>query len=160
MKFFNAIMIFAAGFAVGTAIARKDIDRKCNEIVEKEFEAFKEFRKEKEEKAKQKDEEETEKEEYEEITKTYSESSGDTHDEETDGTIIQKSEYGLLDYQMMKIELFGDMSVEDTYGNVIKDPESVLGITDLHDLFESDDQNIAYVRNDKTCMYYEVIREV
>ena len=174
MKMMNAILIFAAGFALGITYGRKDLDRRCNEIVEKEFASFKAFREEqakKEEARSEEPEEEQpdendiqEKEEPDETeeTKSRPERSSRIIDESeaTAAQIISKSEYGQLGYQMMTLELFPDMSVEDTYGNPIKDPEGYLGIGDLYDLFDGDDQTVAYIRNDEKQMYFEVIREV
>lgn len=178
MKYFNAVLIFAAGFALGNAIAKKDIDRKCNEIVEKELDAFRAFREENEKKKEEKETPEDDTDDNAEIINDVLEDEGTAEkiikkaiqresivtnipeDEETAGRIIKKAEYGLLGYDMVKLELFADMTVEDTYGNVIRDPEGLLGIEDLNDLYDSDDQTSAFVQNDETQTYYEVIREV
>lgn len=181
MRMLNAVLIFAAGFAAGRAFASRDIDRRCNRIVEKEFEAFKAFQEENEEKESKRkafeeeddiseevieeeiddideDDEETVEEDpavYKRVTKLYS-----NEEENTPGVIIPKSEFGVLNYETRTLELFGDMTVEDTYGNRIAHPVELLGISDLEDLYASDDQTSAYVRNDEDHVYYEVIREV
>ena len=171
-KVLNAALIFAFGFVAGKAYASRDMERRCNEIVEKEFASFKAYREATEKRKKAMEEAESEEtqnegieteeeeEEEEEDSEEFYISKDDSEGEKSSGTIIQKNEYGVLNYEVETLEIFGDMHVEDTYGNLIKDPEQLLGIADLNDLYDSDDQTSAYVRNDETQMYYEVIREV
>ena len=164
-KVLNAILIFAVGFAAGKAYASRDIDRRCNEIVEQEIEAFRAFQEENQEKE-HKRAEKSESEDPDESDETCQDEGNTAEDSEVESDeklysrIIQKSEYGMLDYSVVQLELFGDMTVEDTYGNPIDDPEEYMGIEDLHDLFDSDDQTVAYVQNDRDETYFEVIRDV
>ena len=164
-KVLNAILIFAVGFAAGKAYASRDIDRRCNEIVEQEIEAFRAFQEENQEKE-HKRAEKAQSEDIDEPDETCQDEENTAEDSEVESDeklysrIIQKSEYGMLDYGVVQLELFGDMTVEDTYGNPIDDPEEYMGIEDLHDLFDSDDQTVAYVQNDRDETYFEVIRDV
>ena len=44
MKGLIIAAVFATGFGLGMLYANRHLEEKCNEIVEKEFESFREFR--------------------------------------------------------------------------------------------------------------------
>lgn len=172
MRWFTAVTIFAAGFSLGALYMKKRIedetDRKIEEAVAREFEAFEPDEdvdgEEDETDADEEEEEEKPRIKYETIIDKYRESQDKAVEEETpipqSSVVIQKAEFGILNYDTTTVELFPDGTMETTYGNPILDPEEFLGIDDLEDIWDSDDQSVAYLRNDGFGAYYEVIREV
>lgn len=164
MKWFTAVTVFAAGFGLGAMYMKYridgDTDRKIEEAVAKEFEAMEA----------ETDDEEAEKPnektriKYETIIDKYRETQDKAVEDETykpaKSSVIQKAEFGILNYYTVTVELFHDGTMETTYGNPILDPEEFLGVDNLEDIWDSDDQTSAYLRNDVMGAYYEVIREV
>lgn len=171
MKWFTAVTVFAAGFGLGAMYMKyrieEDTNRKIEEAVAKEFEAM-EAETDDEDEAEESEKEEAPKEKerikYETIIDKYRETQDKAIEDETykpaRSSVIQKAEFGILNYDTVTVELFHDGTMETTYGNPILDPEEFLRVDNLEDIWDSDDQTSAYLRNDTMGAYYEVIREV
>lgn len=170
MKWFTAVTVFAAGFGLGAMYMKYRIDgdtnRKIEEAVAKEFEAMEAETDEEPENEEVESEKSNEKTriKYETIIDKYRETQDKAVEDETykpaKSSVIQKAEFGILNYDTVTVELFHDGTMETTYGNPILDPEEFLGVDNLEDIWDSDDQTSAYLRNDVMGAYYEVIREV
>ncbi len=170
MKWFTAVTVFAAGFGLGAMYMKYriegDTNRKIEEAVAKEFEAMEAETDDDEEEEVEEAEEPKEKTriKYETIIDKYRETQDKAVEDETykpaRSSVIQKAEFGILNYDTVTVELFHDGTMETTYGNPILDPEEFLGVDNLEDIWDSDDQTSAYLRNDVMGAYYEVIREV
>lgn len=166
MKGLAILAIFAAGFGLGVLFENHRLEDRCNEIVEKEFESFRRFRKEVEAKKKEAKEEAAE----DDAEETVDEEPTDEVTQESEAEknvvseIISKSEYGMLNYDVRTLEIFEDAErvwVEDLWGKEMtpSEAEDLLGVP-LEELFDDDDQTSAYLRNDKDGIYYEIVREV
>jgi len=173
MKWFTAVTVFAAGFGLGAMYMKYridgDTDRKIEEAVAKEFEAMEvetddDDEEEVEEEVKAEKPKEKTRIKYETIIDKYRETQDKAVEDESykpaRSSVIQKAEFGILNYDTVTVELFHDGTMETTYGNPILDPEEFLGVDNLEDIWDSDDQTSAYLRNDVMGAYYEVIREV
>lgn len=171
MKGLAIFAIFAAGFGLGVLFENRRLEDRCNEIVEKEFESFRRFRKEVEARKKEAQEEMADEDETEEIVEEeatdeiVTETEDDTETEKhAVSEIISKSEYGMLNYDVRTLEILEDAErvwVEDLWGKEMtpSEAEDLLGVP-LEELFDDDDQTSAYLRNDKDGIYYEIVREV
>ena len=171
MKGLALILAFAAGFGLGVLVENRRLEDRCNEIVEKEFESFRRFRKDIEKSKKKKDEEGVADESEVQDRVEKEPATDDTPDEEpaTDeleatSKIILKSEYGILNYDVRALEIFEEADriwVEDVWGKEYtpSEAEDMIGVP-LEDLFDDDDQTSAFVRNDRDKIYYEIVREV
>jgi len=171
MKWFTTVTVFAAGFGLGAMYMKyrieEDTNRKIEEAVAKEFEAMEaetDDEDEVEESEKKEEPKEKERIKYETIIDKYRETQDKAVEDDTykpaRSSVIQKAEFGILNYDTVTVELFHDGTMETTYGNPILDPEEFLGVDNLEDIWDSDDQTSAYLRNDTMGAYYEVIREV
>lgn len=168
----TGVVTFAAGFGAGVAFANYRLEDKCNEIIEKEMESFRNFRKDVDElRNRRKESEET----VEEVSESKDEPKP-TPEEETEkpeeeivtfSKIISKSEYGLLNYDIRTLNIYEDAEKtwsEDPWGNELsaEETEELVGIP-IEDLFadaDEEDTSYAYVRNDQDQTYYEIIKEV
>lgn len=169
MKGLALLVTFAAGFGLGMLVENRRLEDRCNEIVEKEFESFRRFRKDiekarkKAEEAKAESDTDTDEQDISEEPVTE-EPTKESTDKAVVSEIISKSEYGMLNYDVRTLEIFEDAErvwVEDLWGKEMtpSEAEDILGVP-LEELFDDDDQTSAYIRNDTDSIYYEVVREV
>ena len=161
----SIIFSFSVGAAIGSIVTWKLVKTKYEQIADEEIESVKEvFHREREELEKNYAPEETDR--YTTIVNNYA---SNENKEEEGGSDLMEVDYQEIevipddefgDYQTYDSETlnyFSDGVLTDDRGNVIEDPEAMVG-PDALDSFGEWDDNVVYVRNDHDACYYEIIK--
>lgn len=98
--------------------------------------------------------------EYEDITVKlgYSTRSEEGEEEMSDierPYIIDADEFGECDYETCSLTYYADCVLEDEYGDLVEDADSLIGLDNLND-FEEDSM---YIRNDRLRKDVEILRD-
>lgn len=171
----NKIVIFAIGALAGSVVTWKVMQRKCEQTIQEEVEAFKE------EYSKMHDNSSTDEEcpapvnfvehvaelkaKAEEKAKEYDEliEENDYISEKGDlkpmgrPVVVSPDDLDEFDYNIETLIYFADGVLADTWGEIVENVEAIVGYESLTHFGENpDDPDTVYVRNDDTQLYYEI----
>lgn len=181
-KVIKKVLIFATGVVVGSIITARLIKDKYEKIAESEISDMRDYYNEKRKKLSDltKDtvsEKETsgitdeEKEEYDrqltnynkmfesgEETKNVAEDDDEESDDDDGITLLHPQEFGTLDdYETAFLEYYTDGYVIDEFGDVVDDPERLLGKEALGSIGKYS-EDVIHVRNESEMTDFEVLK--
>lgn len=161
------LIIFAAGAAIGSAVANKLLKEKYERIADEEIESMREFfsrRKEECEKNVADEEEESDDQMYTRLSRDYASQSAVSENGKEEQLlkrpyVISPDVFGEdLDYETRSLTYYSDGVLTDEMDEVIEDVDGLVG-ADFSNHFGDYEDDSVFIRDDEKRCDYEILRD-